>query len=176
MDSTFTSRERELKNFLQTALFAGVLISLAQLLVGSDATSPAWRTLRFFTYSSIVVNLSGTTLALVLIKMCSELDYRARCMVISNPSSLPARVARDGLPRHLLLSRYRLLEEFGMPRGYKMLDAGAAFWVLSGNIFTFVSVMMWIWLSGDIVIALVTTIAMALPICGVVYAIALAKH
>jgi hypothetical protein len=97
-------------------------------------------------------------------------------MIISDPSSLPARVTKEGIPRHLLLSRYQLLEEFGMPRGYKTLDAGAAFWVLSGNIFTFVSVMMWIWLAGDIIIASVTTTTMVLPICGMVYAIALTKR
>ncbi|PVF92205.1 hypothetical protein CPB86DRAFT_667663, partial [Serendipita vermifera] len=132
---------------ITTALFAGVLFSLAQTFTEPDAKRPAWRALRFFTYSSIVINLSGTTLALVLIKLCTELPCRAQRMIISNPSSLPARLARDGVPRDLLLNHYALLEEFGMPKGYRFLDAGAAFWVLSGNIFTFVSIMMWVWLA-----------------------------
>jgi hypothetical protein len=152
------------------------LISLAQLLASPEANTPAWRTLRFFNYSSIIINLSGTTLALVLIKMCSELQCRAHRLIIRDPSSLPARFAKDGIPKQLLLNQYQLLESFGMPRGYRLLDTGAAFWVLSGNVFTFVSVMMWIWLAGDTIIASVTTVAMAVPIFGVAYAIVLTKR
>ncbi|KAG8755820.1 hypothetical protein FRC14_003631 [Serendipita sp. 396] len=161
---------------ITTALFAAVLISLAQVVQPVDSMTPAWRTFRFFTYSSIVINLSGTTLALVIIKMCSELPYKAHCMVIFDPSSLPARLTKDAIPRDLLLSRYELLEKFGMPRGYKTLDTGASFWVLSGNIFTFVSVLMWVWLAGDTIISSVTTVAIVLPIFGVFYAIFLTKH
>ncbi|KAG8825465.1 hypothetical protein FRC17_008637 [Serendipita sp. 399] len=161
---------------ITTALFAAVLASLAQLVIIPDNQSPAWRTLHFFTYSSIIINLSGTTLALVLVKMCTELPYTAHRLTLTDPSSLPARVVLDGIPRQLMLHRYKLLEEFGMPRGYKLLDAGASFWVLSGNIFTFVSVMLWIWLASDITIAAVTTVAMVLPIFGLTYAIALTKH
>ncbi|KAG9055734.1 hypothetical protein FS842_001406 [Serendipita sp. 407] len=156
---------------ITTALFAAVLISLAQLVEPVDQRTPAWRALRFFTYSSVVINLSGTTLALVLIKMCSEVQFKAHSMIIFDPSSLPARVAKDGIPREILQNRYELLEKFGMPRGYRMLDAGASFWVLSGNLFTFVSVLMWIWLAGDAVISSVTTIVILFPIFGVAYAI-----
>jgi hypothetical protein len=138
--------------------------------------TPAWRTVKFFTYSSIMVNLSGTTLALVLIKMCTELQCRSQRLIILDPSSLPARLAKEGIPKELLLDQYKLLEAFGMPRGYKVLDSGASFWVLSGNIFTFVSVMMWIWLAGDLVIASVTSAVMALPIFGVFYAISLTRR
>ncbi|KAG8814394.1 hypothetical protein FRC19_001778, partial [Serendipita sp. 401] len=97
--------------------------------------------------------------------------FKAHSMIIFDPSSLPARVAKDGIPREILQNRYELLEKFGMPRGYRMLDAGASFWVLSGNLFTFVSVLMWIWLAGDAVISSVTTIVILFPIFGVAYAI-----
>ncbi|KAG8754425.1 hypothetical protein FRC14_005089 [Serendipita sp. 396] len=160
---------------ITTALFAAFLISLAQIVEPLDAKTPAWRALRFFTYSSIVINLSGTTLALVLIKMCSEVQFKAHSMILFDPSSLPARIAKEGIPREILQNRYELLEKFGMPQGYKRLDTGAGFWVLSGNIFTFVSVLMWIWLVGDTVTSSVTTIVILFPICGIIYGIALTK-
>ncbi|KIM22141.1 hypothetical protein M408DRAFT_292928 [Serendipita vermifera MAFF 305830] len=162
---------------ITTALFAGALLSLAQLVAQEDARTLPWQTIRFFTYTAISINLTGTTLALVLIKMCSDLESTAQQMVVSIPSSLPARIARgEKLPRHLIMNHYKLLEEFGMSPGYKALDFGAAIWITSGNVSTFVSVIMWVWLAEDKAVAGATMVGTVPAILGLVYAFALTKR
>ncbi|PVG02946.1 hypothetical protein CPB86DRAFT_779824 [Serendipita vermifera] len=161
---------------ITTVLFPGVLVTLAQLIVDNKSNAPAWRALRFFMYCSILLNLSGTTIALVIIKMCTDLHYRAYRIVISDPASVPARLPKEGLSKHRLLDHYQLLEEFGMPWGYRVLDIGAGFWAIFGNAFTLVSFIMWVWLSGDTLIASLTMVVTIPPVFGVAYAMLLTKQ
>ena len=71
------------------------------------------------------------------------------------------------------MDQHELLRAFGMSRGYKALDYGAALWVMSGNVFTFISVTMWIWLSEDIAVAGATMIGTVPAVLGLVYAFSL---
>ncbi|KAG9048057.1 hypothetical protein FS842_000492 [Serendipita sp. 407] len=161
---------------ITTALFAGALLSLVQLEVNGQST-PAWQALRFFTYTAITINLTGTTLALVLIKLCSDIESVAVHMILSDPASLPARISHgDKVPIHLLGKPYELLEQFGMPRGYRVLDFGASIWITAGNLFTFVSVTMWVWLAEDVAVAGASMIGTVPALAGLVYAFTLTRR
>ena len=67
------------------ALFATALVSLAQMIAGVDATNantPSWAALRFFTYAAIILNLSGAVVSLVIIKMCSDVPLAAQQKIL----------------------------------------------------------------------------------------------
>jgi hypothetical protein len=73
------------------ALFAAALVSLAQMIASVDTATntntvdtaantntPSWEALRFFTYTAIVLNLSGAVVSLMVIKMCSDVPLAAQ--------------------------------------------------------------------------------------------------
>jgi len=156
-------------HLLQTALFAGALVSLAQLVATNDTSSPAWDALRFFTYAAIAINLSGTTLALIIIKMCTDVAFTAQRLLISDPRSWPARLARgESLPREILGDQVQFPVAFGMSRGYIWLDWGAAVWFLLGFLSTFASLTLWIWLTQSFLVAATLLLVIAPSVFGVI--------
>lgn len=158
---------------MQTALYAGVLLSLVQLEYPQQSTA-AWEALRFFTYSAITVNLTGTALALVIIKLCSDLESSALQLAVTDPESLPARVMKGGkVKKKLLGTHYELLEQFGMPEGYRLLDFLTSIWIMTGNIFTLTAVTMWVWLAEKKALAGTTMIITGPAILGLAYAFVL---
>lgn len=158
-------------NFRQTALFAAGLLSLVQAIVSMQAKSTALQILRVITYCSVFINLSGTTLALILIKMCTDLETIARRLIITNTASWPARVARgETLGEDLLTSPYKLVEAFGMSRGYRRLDQGAAMWIIFGNLLTFISVILWVYVTEDIAVAGATMVGVVPALLGLTFA------
>lgn len=160
-----------ISNFQQTALFAAALLTLVQVIVEEGSRTTAWRVLRVVTYCSIFINLTGTTLALILIKMCTDLETIARRLIVLHSHSWPARIARgEKLSRELLIDSYRLLEAFGMSKGYRVLDQGAAMWIIFGNILTFISVILWVYVAEDIVVAGTTMIAIVPALLGLTFA------
>lgn len=141
---------------ITTALFAGALVSLAQLVATNETSSPTWEALRFFIYGAIAVNLSGTTLALIIIKMCTDIPCIALERVLDQPSSWPARCARgEPLPLKLLRDPVQMLVQFGMSRHYNALDWGAGIWVIIGYINTFSAMTLWVWLTQTPAVAVV---------------------
>lgn len=138
----------------QTALFAGALVSLAQLVATDDTKSSAWDALRFFVYTAISVNLSATALALIIIKLCTDLPCLAQQRMLTEPSSWPSRCAYgEPLPLRLLGDPVQMLVEFGMSRRYNALDWGAAVWIIIGHINTFAALTLWVWLTQSYVVA-----------------------
>lgn len=132
------------------ALFAGVQISLAQVILRKEepVASVAWHALRFFTYTTIVVALGGTALSLSLVKLCTELPIRAKDLLVLEPNSVPAGLARGRLlPKSLLMDDNKLLEAFGMPRVYIWLDWVTAFLFMICLVLIFISIGLWVWLT-----------------------------
>lgn len=98
-------------------------------------------------------------------------------MIILDSESWPARVARgEKIERHLILDHHKLLREFGMTKGYKVLSYGAGLWISSANIFTFISVTLWVWLALPPEVAGPTMIGTVPVMLGLMYAIALTKR
>ncbi|KIM22694.1 hypothetical protein M408DRAFT_332815 [Serendipita vermifera MAFF 305830] len=61
------------------ALFAGALVSLAQIMEGVDPEDPktttaSWQAMRVFLYGSVMLNLAGAFLSRITIKMCTDLS------------------------------------------------------------------------------------------------------
>ncbi|KAG8757995.1 hypothetical protein FRC14_001005 [Serendipita sp. 396] len=66
-----------------TTLLAIVQIGLAQIVTSSFPQNTVWRTLRWFVYGSIYLNIGATAGALVLINLISSLPAFARARVVS---------------------------------------------------------------------------------------------
>lgn len=63
-----------------------------------------------------------------------------------------------------------------MPSGYKLLDFGASIWIATGNLFTFTSITMWVWLAEEKTVAGPVMIGTVPALLGLVYAFALTKR
>jgi len=112
--------------------------------------------LKFFTYSAIILNLTGTFICLITIKMCTDVPHRAQQAVLLNPNSWAAKIA-DGtqaLPPGILISHHALLEAFGMSKKYRWIDTIVfSSIIIFGFFYTIISVVLWVWLSSSYVSA-----------------------
>jgi hypothetical protein len=136
--------------FLKTALFAGIMVGLAQMLDSHTNSGSTWEAARIFIYGSIITNLTGTMLALLGIVYCMEVEGRARHMAFYSIDSLPYLVARhrESIPADLrLINRTELLIEFGMMPYYHWVEQGQRLWLAYGMHSTFLALVTWIWLS-----------------------------
>lgn len=103
----------------KTAVVSWGFFRPAHIIASNDNLhTPAWEALQFFTYSAIILNLTGAFISLVSIRMCVELPLRAQRAVLACPDSWPARIVGNGevLPTDALTSHYALLETFGMSK------------------------------------------------------------
>jgi len=130
------------------ALFAGALVSLAQIVESTaqqvDTRPASWQALRVFLYSATILNLTGAFLSLVIIKMCSDLPlayYQRSCRGVTPPTPLPKGVEP--------WSRRAILIEAGMYRRYTFVDGASTLMLLAAIVFTFASFTFWVLLNSQ---------------------------
>jgi hypothetical protein len=142
-------------------------------MVPDDHPSDAgWGALRFFIYSAVILNLSGTFLSFMAIKMCTDLPHHAQQMVLLDEKSWPSLVARgETLSKRLLTDHWLLLKEFGMSSRYKPMDALFVYIVIFGGLYTFVAVIIWIWLTESYAVAGATMVTVVPAVASVAYGI-----
>lgn len=154
-------------NSLQMALFAGALVSLAQIVAGAaqtgDTTSASWAALRVFLYAAIMLNLGGAFLSLICIKMCSDLPLAAQQRLLreGSPTSTSAlsKVARgETLDADILGDHFGLLRIMGMSPWYRLVDQMSSWVLIVACVCTFIALTFWIFLSETIVTAGVTMV------------------
>jgi hypothetical protein len=156
----------------KSALFAGALFTLAQLIAGYDTNTTSWAALRFFTYSAIVLSLNGTFMGLLCIDACAHLQRNARLKLLADSDSWPGRVARgETLPREILTNNVELLRVFGISRGFETTESIISLSLLFAFIFTITSVTLWVWLSQTYVVAGLITITIGAAITVTTYAL-----
>jgi hypothetical protein len=136
------------------ALLATIHIVFIQMLmedrniVRDEAT---WEALRWFSYSGLIVNATGSASAVLLVSMESTLTDRARDEIRAGGDSLPAMMHREGLRRRDIEAQgnqsrdARLLTQFGfnIPRIILFYHFYLAF--LLGIFFFLVTIGLWIW-------------------------------
>jgi hypothetical protein len=145
-------------------------LTLAQMIPDDHPDTAAWETLQFFIYSSIILNLSGTFLCLMAIKMCTDLPHHAQQLALSNPDSWPSRAARNEiLPENILKNHWVLLGKFGMSPRYQRLDALFVYVVLFGGLYTFIAVILWVWLTSPHIVAGVIMLTVAPAVLSMTY-------
>ncbi|KIM29259.1 hypothetical protein M408DRAFT_121521 [Serendipita vermifera MAFF 305830] len=143
-------------------------MSLAQMIASIatavDTNSGSWVALRFFTFSAIILNLSGAFLSLVTIKMCSDVPVAAQQMVVKDrraslrttrylvtPEDLniPMGVAsgKGFLSPTILGNHFLLLRCFGMSKWYKAVDRASSGVLVLACICTFAALTFWMFLN-----------------------------
>jgi hypothetical protein len=164
-------------------LLASALVSLVQTVasVSTDTTSPSWQALRGFIYSAIILNLSGAFLALMTIKMCSDLPVVAQQKLIDGltTSNVPmssivepdwitpehdnipfaATIAGKGvLSVKILGDHFLLLRCFGMSRWYKAVVRISSWVLVAACVCSFAALTLWMFLSESVTTAGLTMI------------------
>jgi hypothetical protein len=162
------------------ALFASGLYSLAGMVAdkSADANTTSWHALRVFTYSSIVLNLSGAVFSLVITKMCSDVPLAAMQTLLSENNKhtpqatkddpkwinkgsdgIPFAIADQGtLEATILEDHYTLLESFGMSSTYKWVIRINSGVLVVACVCTFTALSLWTFLNETLITAGVTMI------------------
>ena len=161
------------------ALFASGLYSLAGMVAAksSEANTAPWHTLRVFTYSAIILNLSGAVFSLVITKMCSDLPLAALQTLLSESNkhtpatkgdpkwinkgddNIPFAAADEGtLEASILDDHYTLLESFGMSRSFKWVIRINSWILVIACVCTFTALSLWTFLNETLITAGVTMI------------------
>ncbi|KIM27174.1 hypothetical protein M408DRAFT_170476 [Serendipita vermifera MAFF 305830] len=130
------------------ALFAGALVSLAQIVEGVDSedsktTTASWQAMRIFLYGSVMLNLAGAFLSLLTIKMCTDLPL-AYHQWKSGKRDGP-RVNRPDRVKDW--HRFGLLLEAGMSRHYATVDHMSTLALILACVCTFASLTFWVCLN-----------------------------
>lgn len=148
-----------------TALFSGTLVTLAQLVVTTDGSELVPKTLRWFSYSSIFLAITATFLCLTCVRMCSDLPGFAAQLIVRDPNSLPARVARgEPIPAELFSDMHELMRQFGGAPAYQAVDNTFNLIFMFGCACTFTSLIIWIWhgeetpLAGSVMATVIPTV------------------
>jgi hypothetical protein len=133
-------------------LFAGGLTTLDSR-IGDNFNgydSPAsWKALRFFLYSAIMLNLSGSFLALMIIKICIDMQLTAYEQNLP-PSPYVKSTVTD------------LLSKYGMSPWYWLVNRSFVFISLLAWVCTFLTLSFWVLLSETLVLAVVTMVLFGL--------------
>jgi hypothetical protein len=148
-------------------LFAGALVSFAQIVSGVDPTttntgSVSWGALLVFLYGAIILSLGGSFLSLIVIKMCSDLPLAAQKRILRERSATRkplSHVAAGGLlSEHVLAHHFLLLETFGMSTTYRLVIRLSDLVLIAACVCTFAALTFWVFLSETIITAGVTMI------------------
>jgi len=144
-----------LTDFEQSGLFAGALVTLAQLVVTeSDGSERLPQALRWFSYSSVFLSFTSTFLCLTCVRMCSEIPGMAARFILDDPNCLPARVARgEPISAELMRNPHEMLRQFGGPKGYETVEKAFNFVFIFGCLCTFVSLVLWIFAAEVVYVA-----------------------
>jgi len=176
-------------------LFASALVSLAQMIATVSSTvdtdGSSWVALRFFTFSAIILNLSGAFLSLITIKMCSDLPVAAQQRVIKDRTApprdtpyfitvedldIPFRVATGVgiLSPTILDDHFLLLKCFGMSKWYRFVDRASSMVLVVACACTFAALTFWMFLNEPQMTAGVTMITFGLAAIITICALLLA--
>ncbi|PVF93267.1 hypothetical protein CPB86DRAFT_838614 [Serendipita vermifera] len=139
---------------ITSALFAGVLISLAQLIPHENGGPPR-EALRLFVFCSIVVNVTSSGLSSCNSWMFSGVPRQAAMLILADPDSLPYKVviSKQLLNSEIMSDRMRLLTKFGMNRLLVRTHYWGAWTFLFGNALTFTAFVIWVWAEQSRVVA-----------------------
>ncbi|PVF94383.1 hypothetical protein CPB86DRAFT_800535 [Serendipita vermifera] len=137
-----------------SALFAAVLITLAQLIPGDDGGVPR-EALRLFVFRSIIVNLTASGLSSCNSWMFSEIPRQAAMLILKDEDSLPYKVAvvNQPLTSEIMSDRMRLMTKFGMNKLLRWTYYWGAWTYLFGNALTFTAFVIWVWAEQSRVVA-----------------------
>ncbi|PVF94381.1 hypothetical protein CPB86DRAFT_765957 [Serendipita vermifera] len=154
----------ELKNdanavAVTSALFAAVLITLAQLIPTDDGGAPR-EALRLFVFCSVVVNLTASGLSSCNSWMVSEIPRQAVMLILKDRDSLPYKVAvvNQPLTSQIISDRMRLMTKFGMDNLVRWTYYWGAWMYLFGNALTFTAFVIWVWTEQSRVVASISMI------------------
>lgn len=149
------------------ALFAGALVSFAQIINGvdsstGDTSSVSWGALLVFLYGSIILSFGGSLISLTVIKMCSDVPIAAQQKILREgvaKSKTLSQIAAGGvLSEYALANHFVLLERFGMSKAYKVVIRASNLVFIATSICTFTTLTFWVFLSETIITAGVTMI------------------
>ncbi|KAG8771632.1 hypothetical protein FRC15_003301 [Serendipita sp. 397] len=139
------------------ALLAGVQVGLVQLVAQNESlpNDVTTRTLRWFMYAGVLIDLGGTASAIAIVVTSTAAVAAARDKIILEEDSLPHKVLKgDPIPEILLTEEREteLLEEFGIPRTFKLLGWHMLISFITGSLFIAISLCIWIWKTESSVI------------------------
>jgi hypothetical protein len=156
---------------VQAALFAGILMSLAQMVLNTDNSSAAWETLRFFVYSAISSNLVAAGCCLWTIYALSDLPYKAQKLAMTDKQSWAYRAGTGESFGNEISHPRVLLKDFGAD-DYWWQAFGAALWYMLGLLLTFLALITWMWTSQSTAVAAAVTVMTIPGVVWLVYPIA----
>lgn len=139
-----------LTGYTQMALFAGVEMTFAQIVIPGMGTSAAWKVLIYVVYIGILVNLAGAAGSLSMVTTMSDMNWRVHALMAQNDNSLPAQLAKGNkIPENYFLeaSSSLLMRDFGMPRRILIMGFAMGICFLLGCASIFLSIVMWVWLT-----------------------------
>lgn len=142
------------------ALFAGALASLAQSVaanVDTDDSPAAWKALRVFLYSAIMLNISGAFISLMLVKICSDFPLVAYESADQKRPEKPAKETVSGL-----------LRRFGMSQWYWPVSQSFVIISMLACLCTFASFSFWVLLSETFTVALITMVIFSILAVNVI--------
>jgi len=168
-----------------TVLFAGVQAQLIGNLPGTTG-SALERTLAFFAYSGLLLNLGGTLSAVLLLIAITSVPISARHLYVSCSHGYPRKMfeldgriqdellgASDGARLHdILLKRdgeAQFLRAFGIARGWDVILRHCIFAFLAGCICTFLQIALTLWVVESTLIAALIMPIVALAVFPPLY-------
>jgi hypothetical protein len=153
----------------QTALFAAVQISMAQVVFTNESTSPWWQTLRWLIYAGIYMYSGATASALAFINYASYLTTSARVLLLTNVNSTPYRVFHgETIPFESLCLPYidqdfQLMTQFGLKKNMRPIWQALSYGFYAGSAFLFASMGVWVWLNETLAVAVSLTVLILPP-------------
>lgn len=153
---------------ITAALFAAVLMSLAQMVLANDNPSAAWEALRFFVYTAISSNLVAAGCCLWTIYALSDLPYKAQRLAMRDKQSWAYKAANGELFDDNIGDPKTLLKSFGAD-DYWWQSFGAICWYMLGLLLTFLALITWMWLSQSTAVAAAVTVVTIPGVVGLVY-------
>lgn len=149
-------------------------MALAQLVVEDESThqSVAWRTLRWFTYAGVFIDLGGTASAIAIVNMACNAPIVARTMAIGRKDSIARRVLLElPIEQRLLYNsnEMELLRQFGMSKRWHITGWHMVISFILGSLFIFTSLSLWVWLTESIEVAACLMPVVTIVICPIVF-------
>jgi hypothetical protein len=145
-------------------------MSLAQMVINNDNSSPAWEALRFFVYAAICSNLVAAGCCAWSIFALDDVAVKAQILAMTDKSSWPYRVANGEPIGQEINDEEALLKAFGADP-YWWQAFGALGWYMFGLLLTFSALVTWMWVSQSKSVAIGVTVVAVPGMAGLVYPI-----
>lgn len=140
----------------------------------NTSDTPLWTALRFFTYSAIILCMSGVFISMACMGCCTSLANGARNQLLKEHDSPPERPTQRrfrAIWRKNLSDPGELLRSHGMSPKYGRLRDLLYVFLTLGTLFSFTAITLWIWLTENHLTAGVTMITIVPAFMAVVYAL-----